>query len=252
MTSASLVHLLWLARWLALASLTVLLLLTACGRGPAPDAIASAGSNAAPAGIQGDLIVPLTPPGSPAEPGADAAATRFGAEVAALPVPIPIPLPAGYETNGTGLLPLSFDTLSAFPYQVRLSDPEPGTQRQVLVTDDVIPEVIRALDGRRILIAGYVAPLRTQGRGLTQFLLARDPLSCCFGPSPQMNHWIQVTLPRTEQRFRMFQAVTVVGTLSVGELERNGSLQSIYRLAGERAELMSDIVVPTDLSPAAP
>ncbi|MCZ7638832.1 MAG: DUF3299 domain-containing protein [Verrucomicrobia bacterium] len=120
------------------------------------------------------------------------------------------------------------------------------------MTDDVIPEAIRGLDGRRILIAGYVAPLRTQGRGVTQFLLARDPLSCCFGPSPQMNHWIQVTLPRTEQRFRMFQAVTVVGTLSVGELERNGSLQSIYRLAGERAELMSDIAVPTGLLPAAP
>lgn len=252
MTSASPVLLLWVDRRLALASLAVPLLLASCGRSPAPDPIASAGSNALPAGVQGDLIVPLTPPGSPAEPGAAAVAARFGAEVAALPVPIPIPLPAGYETNGTGLLPLSFDTLSAFPYQVRLSDPEPGTQRQVLMTDDVIPEAIRALDGQRILIAGYVAPLRTQGRGLTQFLLARDPLSCCFGPSPQMNHWIQVTLPRTEQRFRMFQAVTVVGTLSVGEVERNGSLQSIYRLAGERAELMSDITVPTGLPPAAP
>lgn len=223
------------------------MLLTACGGGGDAEPVAATASNAPAAVIQGDLIEPLSVPSAVTASASNAIVPALPPEVAALPVPLPVP--DGAQANSAGLLPLGFETLSSFPFNVRLSDPEPGTQRQMMVTDDEIPKAIQELDGRRVLISGYVAPARTQGRGLTEFLLARDPLSCCFGPSPQMNHWIHVKLPRTEQRFRIFQPVTVEGTLEVGEQRRNGSLQSIYRLDGERAEVMKDLATPAGATP---
>ena len=89
-----------------------------------------------------------------------------------------------------------------------------------LVTGDEIPRAIRDFDGRRAAVSGYVMPIRMQARGVTEFLLVRDQLSCCFGLSPEMNHWIHVTMPRSELRSNIFQIITVQGTLRVGELRK--------------------------------
>lgn len=211
------------------------LLLVACG--PHPDS-RSAGSPLAEAPApapQGELIVPLgaapTPPG-PASVQQEAAPPPPVAEVA-----LAVPAASG-ATND--VLKLGFDTLSSFSYTVRVGYPEAGQGRPGLVTEDHIPPRVRELDGRRVVVTGFTVPMRTQGRGLVEFLLVRDPLSCCFGPSPLMNHWIHVTMPRGDFRPRIFRAATVTGTLRVGELRKAGSIQSIYRLAGEQVELVPE------------
>jgi hypothetical protein len=116
-----------------------------------------------------------------------------------------------------------------------------------LVSEDAIPSRIQSLDGCRAAVSGYVMPIRMQARGVTEFLLVRDQLSCCFGLSPLMNHWIHVTVPRGEFRPRIFQAAMVVGTLHVGEQRKDGSIVSIYRLEGERVE-----VIPEGSQPGEP
>lgn len=228
--------------WIAIAALC--LLATACGPGPAsrPTADPAANPNAT-ADLRGDLIVPLAPSNAPST----SPPTQLATSLPTVRTSPPPALPP--NSNPQELLPLSFDTLSSFLYQVRAETPDGEDGKPALVTDDTIPEYVQALDGRRIVIDGFVMPLRTQGRGVTQFLLARDQLSCCFGPSPQMNHWIQVTLPRGEFRPLIFRPATVTGTLWVGELKLSGSIQSIYRLEGERAEYLPE-APPAAASPA--
>jgi len=142
------------------------------------------------------------------------------------------------STNG--VLHLGFDTLAAFPYVVRMEHPDGQDGRAVMVTDDRLPDSIRALDGRRVAVAGYVMPLRTQSRGVTEFLLVRDLLSCCFGSNPQMNHWIHVSMPRGEFRPVISRPATVRGILRVGELRKDGMIHSIYRLEAEKVEMSTE------------
>lgn len=196
---------------------------------------------------QGELIVPLAANPAPSNPAPTAPAAP-GSPVAprALPGSALVPVPAAPHTNDA--LKLGFDTLASFAYAVRVGYPEGGQGRPGLVTDDHIPQRIRDLDGRRVAVDGYVMPLRTQGRGVLEFLLVRDSLTCCFGVSPLMNHWIYVTLPRGDFRPRIFQAATVTGTLRVGELRKAGSIQSIYRLEGEQVEAASEPAAPVSPS----
>ncbi len=243
---------------------SIVLLVVACGRGP------STGPEVPPAGetnfaetLRGDLIEILPPtnrvsvPESPkTEPSVSILAALAAAFTGTVLEPIePEPthspravsnpamvLPPSREGTNE-VLHLRFNTLSSFSYTVRLGQPEPGG-RPNLVTRDKIPTLIQALNGRRVAVTGYVMPLRTQGRGVTQFLLARDQLSCCFGPSPQMNHWIYVTMPRGDFRPRVFSLATVTGTLHVGELMKQGVLQSIYRMDAEMVELNPETPPP--------
>lgn len=228
-----------LSRMLAAVLPCLLLNLGACGRGPAPPSSSTPVStaNTSRAGtVQGELIGSTL---SSQQVAASASAAQrisppsLGA-VASTTVP---PLPAA-STNG--VLNLGFETLAAFPFVVRLEHPDGPDGRAVMATDDRLPDSIRALDGRRVAVAGYVMPLRTQARGVTEFLLVRDLLSCCFGSNPQMNHWIHVSMPRGEFRPVISRPATVHGTLRVGELRKDGIIHSIYRLEAEKVEMSAE------------
>ena len=56
-----------------------------------------------------------------------------------------------------------------------------------------IPPEAMALDGKKVLIKGYVYP-GNRKEGITQFLLVRDQGDCCFGGNPKITDRIQVTL----------------------------------------------------------
>jgi hypothetical protein len=58
------------------------------------------------------------------------------------------------------------------------------------------PETV-ALDGKKILIKGYVFPGQRQS-GITQFLLVRDQGDCCFGGNPKVTDRILVSLKDTK------------------------------------------------------
>ena len=79
-------------------------------------------------------------------------------------------LPAGYERINYGMLqPLDGDP--------------PGT----------VPETARVIDGRNVLLKGYMYPGK-QPRGIVQFLLVRDQGDCCFGGNPKITDRVLVQL----------------------------------------------------------
>lgn len=218
-----------LAKGLLPLALSLVLLASACKPSSPPATSQATATNSPPVPeLRGEPIVPLAKSNPASILPSPSQAASLGGSTNRLSMIAPPP--PGIDTNQ--VLNLSFDTLSAFDYNARM-EMDPETQKAGMVSDDVIPPPILAWDGRRVAVTGYVMPVRTQGRGVTQFLLARDQLSCCFGPSAQMNHWIDVKMPRGKFRPRIFLPATVVGTLQVGELRKNGSLQSIYRMDAE-------------------
>jgi hypothetical protein len=58
---------------------------------------------------------------------------------------------------------------------------------------DAVPETARAMDGRNVLLKGYMYPGKQQ-QGITQFLLVRDQGDCCFGGNPKITDRVLVQL----------------------------------------------------------
>ncbi len=58
---------------------------------------------------------------------------------------------------------------------------------------DAIPDAARSLDGRDVLLKGYMYPGSRQ-RGIVQFLLVRDQGDCCFGGNPKIADRVLVEL----------------------------------------------------------
>lgn len=133
-----------------------------------------------------------------------------------------------------GFIKPGFDKLSAFKYDVYEVYSETNSGRAPLRSDDVIPPEIKAYDGKRVVVNGYVLPLRTRGGVVTEFLLMRDQGTCCFGARAQINHFMRVSFPAGIKPVDPV-AWTVHGTLRVGEVYVQGYLTGIYNLNAESA-----------------
>jgi len=79
-------------------------------------------------------------------------------------------------------LPEGFERLSYTLLQPAEGDPPTA-----------VPDTARALDGRNVLLKGYIYPGKQQ-HGLVQFLLVRDQGDCCFGGNPKITDRVLVEL----------------------------------------------------------
>jgi hypothetical protein len=68
---------------------------------------------------------------------------------------------------------------------------------------------------------------------VTDFLLVRDPMMCCYGVVPDPNDWVVVHMAKAVPATQDIP-LSFVGTLHVGPLYDNGYLTGIYRLEGEK------------------
>jgi hypothetical protein len=182
---------------------------------------------------------PVSPKGQPrgevvvrGQPIAGAAATNTGA-----PATNAVFVPADFSKPDVvkdGLAQLGWDKLSGFKFEVYEVYSETNMGRALLKSDDTIPEPMKAYDGRRVSVSGFVLPLRTKAGLATEFLFLRDQGTCCFGPQAQINHFIRVKYPRG---IKVGEPVPwkVSGTIRVGEIYTQGYLAGIYQLEAEAA-----------------
>ena len=135
-----------------------------------------------------------------------------------------------------GYLHLPFDVLSGFKYDTYEVLDEVHGGRPLTKSDDVIPSHIKAYDGRKVLVEGFIMPLRLRKGLVTEFLLFRDQAACCFGDKAKMNHYMRVKV--TDKGFEPGSAMTykVRGTLAVGEIYVQDYLTGIYQMTADRVE----------------
>ncbi len=169
-----------------------------------------------------------------ATPGASLNALFGGGEWnAALPRPtITKPLYADF-------VPINFDDIGSWEYQ-RVWPPPPSDAPPAA---DPIPAEIRAWNGRKVAIAGFMQPVRIDRNRVSQFMLMRSQALCCFGASITLVDWVEVNAPTGESFEPMLhKPITVLGTLDVGEEKIDGFTISLFRMT-------PDHVLPPGESP---
>ncbi len=108
-------------------------------------------------------------------------------------------------------------------------------------TDDLfdrsmLTEKITDYDGKKIKIRGYILPSFKQD-GLTQFVLVRDNMECCFGPGAALYDCVMVQMQSGKSASFSVRPVTVEGDFKIDEWEDfDGVIRSIYHLDGESVD----------------
>jgi len=133
-------------------------------------------------------------------------------------------LPAMAETKGDGKTKdVSFDDIK---FDMKKGDP---FERMLL------NKKIEALHGTSIRIRGYMLP-SFQQKGITQFVLVRDNMQCCFGPGAALCDCIMVELKGTTTTFSV-RPIAVEGVFKIDEFtDPEGNTLAIYHLDGVKVK----------------
>lgn len=134
-----------------------------------------------------------------------------------------------------GFLQVSFDWLASFDYEI---PPEESAQKVSENTENVsqIPQKIRNLDEKEIVLKGFMLPLKMEKGRVTELLIMRDQSMCCYGTIPKINEWVSVKMKEKGAKPVMEQIVTMFGKLHVGEIREDGYLVGIYEMDGYRMD----------------
>ena len=97
----------------------------------------------------------------------------------------------------------------------------------------MLTKKITDYDGTKIKIRGYILPSFKQD-GLTQFVLVRDNMECCFGPGAAIYDCVMIQMQSGKSTSFSVRPVTVEGDFKIDKWEDfDGVIRAIYHLNGE-------------------
>jgi len=146
------------------------------------------------------------------------------------------PLVATTLPDADGYLSVSFDKLASFEYQMPEDLTAPVADEDGTVYKEQIPADIKVLNTKNISLKGFMLPLKVEKGLVTEMLIMRDQSMCCYGTVPKINEWVSVRMEENGVKPIMDEAVTIYGTLKVGEVLENGYLVGIYEMAGQKMD----------------
>jgi hypothetical protein len=119
---------------------------------------------------------------------------------------------------------ISFDTIK---FEMTKGDP---FERKMLT------ESIEKLVGKKVRIRGYILP-GTQNTGLTNFILVRDNMECCFGPGAALYDCIVIEMTAGNSTNYTTRPVAIEGTFEIREFKGpDGTHLAIYHLTADKAK----------------
>ena len=102
-----------------------------------------------------------------------------------------------------------------------------------LFNPSMLTKKIPDYDGKKIKIRGYILPSFKQD-GLTQFVLVRDNMECCFGPGAAIYDCVMIQMRTGKSTSFSVRPVTVEGDFKIDEWKDfDGVIRAIYHLDGE-------------------
>ncbi len=187
--------------------------------------------------IRGEPIDPGPPPAPTPAPDATPDAEPTPTHSPTPPeVPSPAPLPQDPPATTATYRAVTFDTLASFPYVYPDGPPKDEEARLAMLAR--FPEKIRALEGTKVSITGYMLPIDVDKDKVLSFLLVRYPFGCCYGRVPEMTEWVFVKMAEGKTaEFVSHIPIPVMGKLTVGEEFERGSLTSVYRMVCDEVDL---------------
>jgi len=123
---------------------------------------------------------------------------------------------------------VGFDKLASFDFTAPESEAAaPDAEKQ-------IPDRVREFNDRKVAVTGFMLPVKMDGGLVTEFLLVKDPMLCCYGVMPKVNEWVVVKMVGKGVPPLMDVPITFEGQLKVGQIYEGGYLTGLYLLKGER------------------
>lgn len=113
------------------------------------------------------------------------------------------------------------------PYLIDLHDL--GGWEVDLKKEQPIPDYIYALDGKEVIVRGFMMP-DIDLEFLQKFHLVRSLYSCCFGAPPQLNEILRVSLADKNGMDYTFKTIEVQGVLRVKFEIVDGLVEDIFRM----------------------
>ena len=142
------------------------------------------------------------------------------------------PAPATPQVEN-GYLKLGFDQLACYPFNPPPFDPAATPNAKPPTGEEQIPNMVKSWNGKKAMITGYMVPVKMEKGLVTEFLLMRNTMACCFGAVPNMNEWVIVKMKKGVQPM-MDVPVAFYGELKVGAMFENGYMTGLYELEGEK------------------
>jgi hypothetical protein len=98
----------------------------------------------------------------------------------------------------------------------------------------MLTPAIEKLEGQRVRIRGYMLPSFQQS-GITQFVLVRDNMECCFGPGAALYDCIIVEMVNGQSCNFSVRPIAVEGVFAIREFKGPDDMHlAIFHLDGER------------------
>jgi hypothetical protein len=143
------------------------------------------------------------------------------------------PTPVTPPEVENGYLKLGFEQLASFSFTPPAFDPTADPKATPPTGEEQIPPVVKSWNGKKAVITGYMIPVKMDNGLVTEFLLMRNTMACCFGTVPNMNEWVIVKMKKGVQPM-MDVPVEFYGQLKVGATFENGYMTGLYELDGEK------------------
>jgi hypothetical protein len=131
-----------------------------------------------------------------------------------------------------GPVRVGFDRLAGFKFASPADDAVVDAKKPQPSGEEQIPADIWALNGRNVVITGFMLPTKLENGKATEFLLMANQMACCFGTVPDKNDWVIVRMPRGTE-VNQDVPISFYGKLRVGAVFENGYLTGIYQMDAE-------------------
>jgi hypothetical protein len=93
-----------------------------------------------------------------------------------------------------------------------------------------IPSSILSLNGQAVALTGFMVPCKAVEGKITEFMLLRGQLNCCFGVSPRINEAVLVRATGKGFKARVDVPIAALGKFRVGAMRDKGWFTGIYQL----------------------
>ena len=124
--------------------------------------------------------------------------------------------------------PVGFYKLASFEFTA------PESEAKAPAAEAQIPDKIREFNDKKVAVTGFMLPVKMDGGLVTEFLLVKDPMMCCYGVMPKVNEWVVVKMVGKGVPPLMDVPITFEGQLKVGQIYEGGYLTGLYLLHGEK------------------
>ena len=137
--------------------------------------------------------------------------------------------------DGKETLELGFSELASFPFKiVDVGTGATPAQIAAAKATDQVPGWLRAYDGRRVVLTGFMLPLQLEDGLATKFFLMKDVNSCCYGATPNMNDYVSVSVKGKGVKVAMDVPVRLLGVFHIEQKYDADYVVSLFEMSGER------------------